>query len=76
MVVCSSVRAVLSDLPRSFTSLRSAAYRALVSDGGGVGRNCVAESAAIDAACCRCVKVAAALAGGVGCHRPGKGGSE
>ena len=35
MVVCSSVRAVLSNLPRSFTSLRSAAYRALVSDGGG-----------------------------------------
>src|SRR5262245_19785053 len=33
-VVCSSVRAALSDLPTSFTSLRSAAYRGLVSDGG------------------------------------------
>jgi hypothetical protein len=75
MVVCSSVRTALSDLPMSFTSLRSAAYRALVSDGGGGGRTCVAESSAIGAACWRWVKVAAALAGGVGCQRPGSGGS-
>ena len=88
MVVCSSVRAPPSDLPRSFTSLKSAAYRALdftslksaayralVSDGGGDGRNCVAESSASGAAGWRCVNVAAALAGGVGCHRPGRGGS-
>ena len=49
IVVCSSVRRELSVLPRSFTSLRSSAYRALVSDGGGGGRNCVAESTAIGA---------------------------
>src|SRR5262245_5301073 len=51
IAVCSAVRALLSDLPKSFTSLKSAAYRALVSDGGGGGRNCVAENAAIGAAC-------------------------
>ena len=46
-----------------------------VSDGGGGGRICVAESSAIGVACRRWMNVAAAVAGGVGCQRPGSGGS-
>src|SRR5262245_12912847 len=68
MVVCSALRTALSDVPSVFSSLRSVAYRMLVSDGGGGGRNCVGERTAIGAACNTCVNAAAAFAGGVGCH--------
>src|SRR5687767_7059578 len=74
--VWSGERVALSDLPIVFTSLRSVAYAALVSIGGRTGRNCVDEIIASGTACCRWVKVAAELAGGVGCQRPGNGGSE
>ena len=50
IAVCSSVRVALSDLPSAFTSLKSVAYRSLVSDGGGGGRYCVGDSSAIGAA--------------------------
>src|SRR5262245_50000077 len=76
MVVCSALRKALSDFPRPLIALRSVAYRALVSDGGGGGRNCVGESTAIGAACNTCVNTAVAFAGGVGCQRPGRSGSE
>src|SRR6201987_5189756 len=41
IAVSSAVRVVLFNSPRDFTSLKSAAYLALVSAGGGAGRNWV-----------------------------------
>jgi hypothetical protein len=41
MSVCSGVRTALVTEPRSLVSLKSCAYRALVSVGGGGGRYCV-----------------------------------
>ena len=46
MSVCSAVRAALVADPSSLVSLKSRVYRALVSVGGGSGRNCVLVSMA------------------------------
>src|SRR5262245_44239657 len=43
---CSGVRSVLVAEPRRFTSPKSAAYAALVIDGGALGRYCVEVSSA------------------------------
>ena len=61
--------------PRSLTSLKSVAYRALMSVGGGGGRNCVLVNIANGLTLGKNVNVAKLFAGGVGCHNPGKVGS-
>src|SRR5688572_2351782 len=75
MAVWSGVRVALVFLPSACTSAKSAAYLSLVSMGGGGGRNCVDVCKASGAANWRCANPAGAFAGGVGCQRPGSGGS-
>src|SRR3954447_21671203 len=69
--VCSAVRVVLSARPRLLTSLKAAAYSALVSAGGGAGRNCEPADIANGVTYGRCGTSAGRLAGGVGCQSPG-----
>src|ERR1700751_2593934 len=71
IAVSSAVRVALFSSPREWTSLKSAAYRGLVSAGGGAGRNWLALSSTNGVTCGVCVKPAAANAGGVSWYSPG-----
>ena len=69
--VWSGVRTVLFALPTALVSLKSCAYSALVSAGGGPGRNCELLSSANGVISGTCALAAGVKSGGVGCHWPG-----
>src|SRR3982750_2062493 len=69
--VWSAVRAALTVLPRLFTSLKSAAYSALVRAGGGPGRNCEGKLITQGVTCASCGTSPGANPGGGGRHWPG-----
>src|SRR5947209_2449436 len=71
IAVCSAVRVMLFSSPRDFTSLKSAAYLALVSAGGGAGRNRLALPSTNGVTCDVWVNPAGANAGGVSWYSPG-----
>ena len=73
IAVWSAVRVVLFSSPRDLTSLKSAAYLALVSAGGGAGRNWLALSSTNGVTCEVWVNPAGANAGGVSWYSPGAG---
>src|SRR4051812_2901866 len=68
--VWSAVRTRLAALPIVFVSLNSAAYRALVSDGGPAGRNCDGALMTHGVMYANCGPAPGANAGGVGRHIP------